>query len=136
MGKIRFFSVLLAVSACAAYAQEDGWYHVTTSQDGDNTYSIKLGSGERSQNRNGDPMTVVVGKNSDNKNGRINIYKWYVTDADCTQEYGNLVALKVDGTFDFETPFAIGSNNIASGIAETICSVTANENNKAAGKGI
>jgi len=126
----------MLLMASTAYAQEDGWYDVTASKDGNDTYSIKLGSGERSQNKQGEPMTVVVGKTADKKLGTIEIRKWYVTDADCAQEYGNLIVLAVDGTFNMDAPFAKGSKNIASSISETICDLTAKEQQKAAGKGI
>ena len=134
---MRKISCLVALLfATTAYAQEDGWYHVETSKDGNETYSIKLGSGERSQNKQGEDMTVVVGKTADKKLGTIEIRKWYVTDTDCSQEFGNLVVLTIDGAYQLDAPFAKGSKNIASGIAETICGVTANEKRKAAGKGI
>lgn len=132
--KILCLSILLTTST--VYAQEDGWYLVTASSDGNHSYSIKLGSGERSQNKKGELITVVVGKTSDKKLRKIEIVKWYVTDADCSQEYGNLIVLTVDGTYQFESPFAKGSRNIASSIAGTICDVTANDQRKAAGKSI
>ena len=128
--------IAMLLMASTGYAQDDGWFYVLTSKDDNNTYSIKLGSSERSQNKNGEPMTVVVGKSTDKKLGTIEIRKWYVTDADCAQEYGNFVVLNVDGTYNFETSFAKGSKNIASGIAENICAITSYEQKKADGKGI
>ena len=54
--------LLLTFAAFTALAAEDGWYFVTTSEDGNTTYSIKEGSGERGENKKGEQMTVAVGK--------------------------------------------------------------------------
>ena len=136
MRRTFFATIALAASIAASAQETDGWYHVTTSKDGNDAYSIKLGSGQRSENKAGERMTIAVGRNADKKAGRVNLFQWYVTDTDCEREYGNLVALKMDGTFDFETPFAKGSNNISSAIAETLCSVGFEQEKKAAGKGL
>ncbi len=81
-------------------------------------------------------MTVVVGKNADKKAKQTELMKWYVTDKDCNQEYGSLVILELDGTYKFDTPFAKGSNNVSSAIAEVICNVGSTDSKKAAGKSI
>lgn len=106
---------------------DDGWYVVTKSKDGNDEYSMKFGTGEFSKNKNGDPMTVVVGKISHAKQNNTDLNKWYVTDQDCINEYGKLVVLDIDGTFKFDTSFAKGSNTIGSAIAEIICNIRSNE---------
>lgn len=136
MRKTSFAVLLFTLAVCRAYAGEDEWFLVAESNSGNDTYSIKLHSGERSQNKNGEQMTIVVGKNDDKKARKVYLHKWYVTDSDCAQEYGNLIALNMDGTYNFEASFAKGSKNISSAIAETICTLTDNEKNKANGKGI
>lgn len=135
MRRISFLTLLFTFFASSSYAEE-GWYVVTQAVQDNTTYSIKLGTGERTQNKQGEPMTVVVGKTAEPRGGRIEVSKWYVTDTDCAREYGHLVVLTVDGAYKFESSFAKGSNSIASGIAETICALTATEQKKAAGKSI
>ena len=127
---------LICIISTAAIAASDGWYFVARSKDSNDEYSVKLGSGARDSNKQGDSMTVVVGKISHKKENNIDIYKWYVTDSDCSQEYGNLVVLDIDGNFKFETPFAKGSNTIGSAIAEAICAAAAANDEKVQGKGI
>ena len=136
---MRKFLSIVSLSVVAAFptlAQDAGWYSVTSSKDGNDDYSIKLGSGARDQNKQGEPMTIVVGRSVDKKNNKIDLYKWYVTDSDCKQEYGQLVALDLDGNFKFETPYAKGSKTIGSAIAETICDVGETSSKEAAGKSV
>ena len=125
----------LVFAAQSTLAKDNGWYEAAYSADGKETYSMKFGSGERTQNKQGEAMTMVVGKQYNKKTNKIVLQKWYVTDTDCAQEYGNLVVLTIDGKYLYDAPFAIGSETISSFIAKTICLVTANEQEKANGKG-
>ena len=136
MRRTCFVIFAMAASLAVSAQETEGWYHVTTSKDGNDEYSIKLGSGQRSENKAGERITIAVGRNADKKAGRVNLAKWYVTDTDCEREYGNLTVLKMDGSLAFEAPFAKGSKNIASAIAETLCSVGVEQEKKAAGKGV
>jgi len=112
--------VLLCV-ATVALAQTDGWVQVAVSADGSDTYSIKLHSGERTQNKQGQNITVVVGQDNDNARQSVQIEKWYVTESDCQLGYGDLVFLDINGNYVGEAPFASGSKNIGSAIAAAIC---------------
>jgi hypothetical protein len=110
------------VASLAVSAQEtEGWYPIGTSKNDNIEWSIKLGTIQRSENKAGERITIVVGKYVDKEAGRVHISKWYVTDTDCEREYGNLTALKMDGKFLAEAPFAKGSEDVASKIAETLC---------------
>jgi hypothetical protein len=127
---------VLAALATSAFAQSPDWYDITGSTDGNDIYSIKLHSGERTQNKGGEWITVVVGKISHKREGNVGIYKWYVTDTDCTQGYGNFVVLNLNDAYQFESPYAKGSKTIGSDIAKVICDVGEGERKKEAGKDI
>lgn len=127
---------LLASVTTLALAQEAGWSQIATSADGNDTYSVKLHTGELTQNRQGQAIEVVVGKISHKQTQTIEVVKWYVTAADCAQGYGDLVVLDIHGNFQGETAFAQGSNNIASGIASSLCAAArANDPKSVSSKG-
>jgi hypothetical protein len=116
-----FAFTLLASVASSVLAQDTGWSQVAVSSDGNDTYSVKLHSGERTLNKQGEAIVVVVGQISHKQPQTIEIVKWYVASADCEQGYGNLVILDIDGNYQGETAFAQGGKNIASAIAGGIC---------------
>ena len=116
------FVIFAMVASLAVSAQEtEGWYPIGTSKNDNIEWSIKLGTVQRSENKAGERITIVVGKYVDKKADRVHISKWYVTDTDCKREYGNLTVLRMDGSLAFEAPFAKGSEDVASTIAETLC---------------
>ena len=125
----RIVLVALLSVTSVAVAQQNGWAQVTTSTDGNDVYSIKLHSGEHTLNKQGQPIEVVVGQVTHKQQGTVELLKWYVTDSDCVQGYGNLVILDIDGNYETEAPFAQGGKNIASGIAAVVCAAAS------AGKG-
>ena len=132
--RIAIFVVLVA-SACIAVAQDSGWVQVAVSQDSNDVYSVKLHSGERSATKGGSPITVVVGQVEHKLTGQVDLNKWYVTDADCNQGYGNLEVTDMDGNFLYEAPFAQGGKNIASAIATDICAAGRSTTNKSVNNG-
>jgi hypothetical protein len=123
--KLITVAVVLLGVATPLFAQDAGWVTVATSTDGHDVYRIKLHSGQRSTNGAGEYMTVVVGEDENKITHSTEIMKWYVTDKDCLNGYGNLVMLDMDGNYKFETAFASGSNTVGSGIAERICAANA-----------
>lgn len=138
---MRLFKTAAFLAVCffsiGAFCADDGWYVVAKSQDGNDEYSIKFGSGNLSQNKDGEPIEVLVGKIAHKKENNTDFYKWYVTESDCTNEYGNVVVLGMDGNFKFNAPFAKGSKTIGSAIADLICEVgTFAKKKQDEGKGI
>jgi hypothetical protein len=126
--KLLVVALLLLCVASPLYAQDAGWSTVATSSDGKDIYRIKLYSGQHSTNGAGKYITVVVGEDESKVTHTTDIMKWYVTDTDCSNGYGNLVMLDMNGNYKYEVPFASGSPTVSSAIAETICAANASVN--------
>lgn len=123
--KLPVIALLLLCVAAPLYAQDAGWFTVVTSTDGNDIYRIKLHSGQHTTNGAGAYITVVVGEDENRVSLNIEIMKWYVTDTDCSNGYGNLVMLDMDGNYKYEAPFASGSKTVGSAIAGMICAANA-----------
>lgn len=135
LSRIAIF-VVLAATACISVAQDSGWVQVAVSQDGNDVYSVKLHSGERSATKGGVPIIVVVGQVEHKLTGKVDLNKWYVTDSDCNQGYGYLDVTDMDGNFIYEAPFAQGGKNIASAIATDICAAGKSSTDKNVNSGL
>lgn len=125
--KLPVIALLLLCVAAPLYAQDTGWFTVATSTDGNDIYRIKLHSGRHTSNGAGAYISVVVGEDENRSTHTTDIMKWYVTDADCSNGYGNLVMLDMDGNYKYEAPFASGSKTVGSAIAGMICAAHASE---------
>lgn len=94
------------------------------------------GSFEFSKNRNKSSIAVIAGRVVNSKTTDIQLYKWYVSTADCSKKMGKLVSLGVDGEYQFDSDFMYGSGSVASNIAEFICAVADNSIKKSKGKSL
>jgi hypothetical protein len=136
---MRISSLIILFVCClpsGAFADDKDWYETAVTSDGKDTYSIKLGSGKFGTNKNGEPITTVIGRTVNKDDHQVHLYKWYVTDADCTNEYGKLVVLDLDGSYKFEAPYVKDSDSIGSEIAEAICAAAKSQRTKDEGKGL
>ena len=86
--------------------------------------------------RSGIDIALVLGQVQKQKNNKVTYSKWYVTTSDCERGLGKLVILNVNGDYDFESDFVTEGNNIASGIADFICSVYKFDKKQKQGKGV
>lgn len=125
--------VLLSSVTTLAFAQDAGWFHIATSSDGNDDYSVKMHSGELTQNKDGQIIEVIVGQVSHKRAQTVEVVKWYVATTDCAQGYGDLVILDIDGNYEGKTAFAQGGKNIASGIASIICAAAKSNGQKSVG---
>ena len=116
--KIIAITIALSISAFA-YAQTD-WITIAATDDG-MKWDVQPGSLEFSKTVGGTSIAVVIGKVSDAKTGKINLYKWYVSANDCQTKMGKVVSLGISGEYIFENDFVFGSGNVASSMAEAIC---------------
>lgn len=116
----RIISGLFLFAVCSS-AMADNW--VLTASNSNDVYSIQKGSFSVINNKNGEEIAVVTGKTYDKKTKHINLVKWYVTTADCSNKQGKLITLSLSGEYKFENDFVSGAGSMASVTAETICYV-------------
>lgn len=130
-GVVSAISLFLSFSASA----ETNWISLGETDEGIK-WEAKPGSFEFTTNRNKAPIAVIAGRVVNSKNSGIELYKWYVSAADCSKKMGKIVSLSVGGEYQFDTDFMYGSGSVASGIAEFICAVADNQIKKAEGKSL
>ncbi|WP_337179048.1 hypothetical protein [Hydrogenophaga borbori] len=123
---------LFLAGSTSAFAQE--WIEMTSSDS--DVYSAKQGSFEVGKNKGGETIAVVIGSTYTKASRSYNYGKWYVTGKDCQAGMGTLVSLSTKGEFKFETEFVSGGNSVASGIADTICSLYSGHLRVREGKGL
>lgn len=131
IGLVGAISLFLSLSASAG----TNWISLDETKDG-SKWEAKPGSFEFSTNRNKISVAVIAGRVVNSKTSEIQLYKWYVTAADCSKKMGKLVSLGVDGEYQFDNDFMYGSGSVASSIAEFICAVADNNIKKAEGKSL
>lgn len=115
--------IAISLSSGASAADSSEWVRIANNSDGTLIYSGKKGSFELTTTKGGEDIAVIVGQTEDESTKNVVYMKWYVTTADCEAGLGKLVVLKVGGEYNFETDFVSGGQNIASGIADSICAV-------------
>lgn len=99
---------------------ESGWVDIATNPDG-SVWAAKSGSLEFSETKGKTPIALVVGRVTNSKTSKIDLYKWYVSGTDCASEMGKIVSLNISGEYLFENDFVFGAGNIAAAMAELIC---------------
>jgi hypothetical protein len=98
------------------------WISLASSDDG-TKWEAKPGSFEFSKNRNDAAIAVLAGRVVSSKPYEVSLHKWYVTGTDCKNKMGKLITLSVGGDYQYENDFIFDSGNVASAIAEFICTV-------------
>jgi len=131
IGLLSAISLLFSCSASAG----PSWISLDENKDG-LKWEAKPGSFEFLKNRNKVPIAVIAGRVVNSKTSDIQLYKWYVSAADCSKKMGKLVSLGVDGEFQFDNDFMYGSGSVASSVAEFICAVADDNIKKANGKSL
>lgn len=115
----RIVLFLLSVLISLPTVAEPEW--VTVAESDDTAWAIQAGSLEQLKTKGGTPIIVVVGRIANGATRQIDLFKWYVSLEDCRGQMGKLVTLGIDGQYRFENDFVVGSGNIASAVAESIC---------------
>jgi|SRR6478672_8280973 len=123
LGKWLPCVALAAISAyaTAAPADESSWVPITKNAEGTIHYSGRKGSYEVVQTKGGDSIAVIIGQTDNKQTKGIKFSKWYVKTDDCAAGFGQLVILKINGDFDFDSDFVADGNSVASGVADFIC---------------
>ncbi len=131
IGLVSAIALFLSFSASAG----TNWISLGETKDG-LKWEAKPGSFEFSTNRNKVSIAVIAGRVLNSKTTDIELYKWYVSAADCSKKMGKLVSLSISGEYQFDSDFMYGSGNVASDIAEFICAVAEDNIKKTKGKGL
>ncbi len=118
--KYVLFAAVLACVGISAHAQSE-WINIASSSEKENRWDVQPGSLEFSKTKGGTSIAVVIGRTTDTRTSRIDLYKWYVSATDCKNKMGKVVSLKIDGTYQFENDFVFGSGSVATAMAEAIC---------------
>lgn len=114
-------ALLFILNSSLSFAEnETDWVVVSTKKD---KISIKKGSFDFINIKNGDFAASVIGKIKVEKNSAVLFYQWYVTVNDCGKKMGSLVALNTSGKFLDEYDFIFGGENNSSNIAEIVCGI-------------
>lgn len=114
-------SLFIFALASAPVFAESNWIQIAASEDNMTEWHAQPGSLEFSKTKGGIPIAVVVGRITNKRTSQVDLYKWYVSGADCSKRMGKVATLNISGEFQFDNDFVMGSGNIASAIAETIC---------------
>lgn len=131
IGLVSAISLSLSFSASAG----TNWISLGESNDG-LKWEGKPGSFEFTTTKNKVAVALIAGRVVNSKTSDIQLYKWYVSAADCTNKMGKLVSLTVGGQYEFESDFMFESGNISSSIAEFICAVADDSIKRASGKSL
>ena len=114
---------------------ESEWVNIAMSND-KSEWDALAGSLEFSKTKGGTAIAIVVGRVKDKKTSQIELYKWYVSAADCKREMGKIVSLGIDGDFKFENDFVFGSGSIGTAMAEVVCGAAEHNIREAKNKGL
>jgi hypothetical protein len=114
----KLYAAALLLGITQASAQTD-WIKIAEADE--TSWYVKPGSLEVAKTKGQVPIVVVIGRVVDSETKQVNLYKWYVSIADCQRELGKVVSLKIDGAYSFENDFVFGSGNVASAMAQSIC---------------
>lgn len=119
MKKIAGILTLCAVTTVQAQTE---WIDIASNNE-NMKWAVQAGSLDFSKTRGGVAIAVMIGRIIDPRTSNIILYKWYVSASDCQRKMGKVVTLDISGEYQYENDFVMGSGNIASSMAETICGV-------------
>lgn len=114
MKKLLLCTLLLAGTAQAEW--------VTLSSSDAMTYDGLAGSERVTTNRGGTPIVAITGRSIRKANKTITLEQWYVTTQHCADRQGKLITADMNGEVRGNVEFFFGLGNVASTIAEVVCS--------------
>lgn len=92
----------------------------------------RAGSWTQSKNNAGQAVAVASGRVTDSKTSEITFERWYVPVTACRAQSGKITTTDMAGNFKYDNDFVLQGGNVASSIADMLCSfVIAND-----GKGL
>ena len=113
-------AAIITIISTSIFAESE-WVNIAASSDYNTEWDALAGSLEFSKTKGGTPIALLVGRVTTKNTSKIELYKWYVSSADCKRKMGKIVSLGIDGDFKFENDFVFGSGNIATSMAESVC---------------
>lgn len=118
--KSTTLALVAAFFPLSALAEDKPDWIVTAVSTDEESWEVKRYSLILRETKAGVPMSLVIGRVvlPDNT---VKLYRWYVTDADCSAEYGKLAILDIEGAYLGETDYLKGAGTLASATAEAIC---------------
>jgi hypothetical protein len=129
-------AISFALVGTAVLADNDAWIAISGTKK--HLYEVKRGSFERTTNKAGEEIGLVVARQTSQLDDpkQITLEKWYVRTSDCQRGMGKLVTLTLNGDFSYENDFIIDGGTVASTNAQTICEVLQLNKEAARKKGI
>jgi hypothetical protein len=126
----------LALVGTAVLADNDAW--ITVSSTKKHLYEVKRGSFERTTNKAGEEIGLVIARQTTQLDDpkQITLEKWYVRASECQRGMGKLVTLTLSGEFSYENDFIIDGGTVASANAQAICDVLQMNKEAARKKGV
>lgn len=108
--------------AFTSLVQAQDW--VPLSQGGGNSYDVKAGSVEYTLTEGGrEPIVAFIVRVRNASKATVEFEKNYVRLSHCEQGFGKLVTTDLNGRAKYDNDFILNGGNIASTIAEMLCSI-------------
>ena len=117
--KLAILIMCLALPPVEAAAADD-WIKLGESDNG--TWEGRAGSAHFSKNNSGEEIVTASGRTTDLKTKRVEFEQWYVRVSACRNGSGKVVTADISGTFKWDTDFVLKGGNIASSLADMLCS--------------
>ncbi|MBN8816897.1 MAG: hypothetical protein J0J06_15800 [Sphingomonas sp.] len=117
--KLTMLSACLALLPVKVVAADD-WIKLAESDNG--TWEGRRGSAHFSKNNSGEEVVVASGRMTDLRTKQIYFEQWYVRVSACRNGSGKLVTADISGNFKWDTDFVLNGGNIASSLADMLCS--------------
>ena len=117
----KIIIALLLSSAAIAHAESD-WVDIAGT--GEVSYAIKKGSVTITKTTGGTNVVAALGRMSEIKSNRLNVFQMYVPISACIAKGGTLVLTDMAGAVTSKTDFVYGLGSIAAELAEAICEVS------------
>jgi hypothetical protein len=90
----------------------------------------RAGSLEFNENKAGEQISTATGRMTNRKTNQITFKRWYVRTSDCRKGSGKFVTLDLEGNFQFDTDFILKGGSVASSIADLLCGVVKDADDK------
>lgn len=119
VGLVQSLGAILLIFPVQAIAAED-WI-VIASTDA-MLWEGQARSLHAAKNNGGQDVVVASGRVIDKASKSIQFERWYVTISACRIGSGKLVTTDLAGTFQFENDFVLKGGNVASSLADMLCS--------------
>lgn len=115
------FFLIATWMAFNAFANVEEWYKVDELEEVE--ILVKNSSGEFSETPGKEKTIVMIFDTKIKKDNSSIFSKKYVTYEDCEKGYGELVTLRLNGSYSFTSQYVSKGTTLASSIGDHICGV-------------